>query len=60
MNNKIYIYNRNKYRIFAETQMKVDGVWKDCVIYQTLYHNQDGWIWVRTKEEFFESFKEIN
>ena len=46
MNDKIYTYKGKKYRIFAESKMKIDGEWKDCIIYQTLYYNEDGWIWV--------------
>ena len=60
MENKIYTYKGKKYRIFAESKMKVNGVWKDCVIYQTLYYNEDGWIWVKSSEEFFKEFKEFN
>lgn len=55
----IYTYKNKQYRIFAETKVKIEGVWVDCVIYQTLYYNKDGWIWVRTKEEFFELFKPV-
>ena len=51
--NDIYEYKGNQYRIFAESKMKVDGVWIKCIIYQTLYYNEDGWIWVRNSDEFF-------
>ncbi len=60
MNDKIYTYKGKKYRIFAESKMKINDKWKDCIIYQTLYFNQDGWIWVRTKEEFFKLFEELD
>ena len=53
----IYTYKNKLYRIFAESKVKIEGVWVDCIIYQTLYSNEDGWIWVRNKEEFFELFK---
>jgi len=56
----IYEYKNKKYRIFSESKMKLDGVWEDCIIYQTLYHNPDGWIWVRTKEEFFKLFTVVS
>lgn len=59
MDEKIYEYKNNKYRIFSESKVKINGVWEECIIYQTLYVNTDGWIWVRTKKEFFELFKEI-
>lgn len=57
--NDIYEYKGNQYRIFAESKMKVDGVWIKCIIYQTLYYNEDGWIWVRNSEEFFKLFKRV-
>ena len=53
----IYEYKGKQYRIFAETKMKVNDEWIDCIIYQTLYYNEDGWIWVRSREEFFKLFK---
>ena len=56
---KIYQYKGNKYRIFAESKMKVDGIWQDCIIYQSLYYNEDGWIWVRNRDEFFKLFELI-
>ena len=45
--------------MFAESKSKINGEWVDSIIYQSLYHNEDGWIWVRTKDEFFELFKEF-
>jgi hypothetical protein len=59
MNDIVYEYKNNKYRIFAESKVKISGVWVECIIYQTLYDNKDNWIWVRTKKEFFELFKSI-
>ena len=56
---KIYQYKGNKYRIFAESKMKIDGIWQDCIIYQSLYYNEDGWIWVRSRDEFFKLFELI-
>lgn len=56
---KRYIYKNKIYCIFKETKMKIDGNWVDCVIYQTLYNNPDGEFWVRSKEEFFKLFKEL-
>ena len=54
-----YIYKGNLYVIFIKTKMKVNGVWIDCVIYQTLYDNQDGEFWVRSSDEFYQLFKEV-
>lgn len=59
MKEVVYEYKGKKYRIFAESKSKINGEWVDSIIYQSLYHNEDGWIWVRTKEEFFELFKEF-
>jgi hypothetical protein len=59
MEGKVYEYKGKPYRIFAETKTKINGIWVDSIIYQTLYNNPDGWIWVRTKEEFFSLFKEV-
>ena len=58
-NMEIYEYKGKQYRIFAETKSKINGEWVDSIIYQTLYYNEDGWIWVRTKEEFFSLFKKV-
>ncbi len=58
MNDKIYWYKGKPYRIFLATKAKIDGKWVDAIMYQTLYVNEDGAFWVRTKEEFFELFKE--
>lgn len=33
------------------------GEWIDVIIYQALYENPDGQIWVREKNEFYEKFK---
>jgi hypothetical protein len=59
MKEGVYEYKGKLYRIFAETRVKINGVWVDSIIYQTLYNNPDGWIWVRTREEFFSLFKEV-
>ena len=55
---KRFIYKGNLYCIFQETKMKIDGVWIDCVIYQTLYNNKDGEFWVRSSKEFYDLFVE--
>lgn len=51
-----YYYKGNPYRIFAQSKVKIDGIWIDCIIYQCLYLNPDGDLWVRNKEEFFNLF----
>ena len=57
MGETVYYFKGNPYRIFSETKIKIDGIWVDAIIYQTLYINEDGVFWVRTKKEFFELFK---
>ena len=57
MEELIYYFKGNPYRIFSETKVKIDGIWIDAIIYQALYVNKDGIFWVRTKKEFFELFK---
>jgi hypothetical protein len=34
-----------------------DREWVEVVIYETLYENPDGRVWVREKEQFFKLFK---
>lgn len=55
-----YYYKGNPYRIFAQSKVKIDGIWIDCIIYQCLYLNPDGDLWVRNKEEFFNLFTTEN
>jgi len=52
-----YHYKNKPYKIFTETKVKINGEWIDCTIYLTLYDNEDGWIWVRTTDEFTNLFK---
>lgn len=53
----IYTYKNKPYQILRETKIKLEGVWVDCVIYKTLYHNPDGDTWVRTSYEFYKLFE---
>ena len=53
----IYYYKDKPYFIVTESKMKIEGVWYPCIIYQCLYENPDGMIWVRKTEDFFELFK---
>lgn len=53
----IYYYKDNPYCIMEESQMKIDGTWHDVIIYQCLYENPDGMIWVRFRDQFFDLFK---
>ena len=57
MSKEIYYYKGNPYTILSETKIKVDDMWKDCVVYRCEYKNPDGSIWVRQRREFFELFR---
>ena len=57
MEKEIYYYKGNPYTILSETKIKVDDMWKDCVVYKCEYENPEGSIWVRQRQEFFELFK---
>lgn len=48
------------YRIVTESKMKISNLWIDVVIYEALYENKDGQIWVREKGSFYELFKPEN
>jgi hypothetical protein len=52
-----YEFKDKSYKILHEGAMKIEGVWIPCVVYQSLYENPYGEIWVRSKEAFFERFK---
>lgn len=54
-----YKYKDKPYKISHESKMKLNGVWIDVIIYECLYENPDGMIWVRKKEEFFKLFTKI-
>lgn len=56
---KTYIYKGKLYELVCEAQIKLNGVWEECVIYRTLYYNPDGTTWVRKKDEFYNLFKEF-
>jgi hypothetical protein len=49
-----YIYNPEGYYMGNITH---DEEWINVVIYQCLYDNPDGDIWVREREQFYELFK---
>jgi len=59
----IYYYKERMdkpYRIVTESKMKISNLWIDVVIYEALYENKDGQIWVREKGSFYELFKPEN
>lgn len=53
----IWYYKDKPYCIMEETKIKVGSEWWDAIIYQCLYDNPDGMIWVRFKKDFFDLFK---
>ncbi len=55
-----YKYKERPYKILHESKIKIGGTWIDVIVYQCLYENPDGMIWVREKEEFFKLFTVIN
>lgn len=57
---KVFVYKNKQYRFFSETKIKINGVWVDGVIYTPIYNCPDGWIFTRTKEEFFNLFKPVD
>ena len=68
--NKTYYYKGKPYKVLLETKAKASGFadamdvdrydasreWIDVVIYECLYENPDGMVWVRTKEQFYNLF----
>ena len=55
----IYYYKDKPYRVVCESKVKIDGVWLDCVIYEALYENLDGKIWVRPRLDFVTNFRPL-
>jgi hypothetical protein len=53
----IYYHADKPYKLVRETKIKLsDGTWVDGIIYETLYPNPDGKIFVRQREDFFAKF----
>lgn len=55
-----YKYKERPYKIIHESKIKIGGTWIDVVVYECLYENKDGMVWVREKEEFFKLFTKIS
>ena len=53
-----YSYKEKPYKILYETKIKIGGTWIEAIVYECLYDNPDGKIWVREKQEFFNLFKQ--
>lgn len=54
---QMYYHKGKPYRIIKHSKVKIEGVWKECIIYEAMYDNPDGNIWVRLKEDFENNFK---
>jgi hypothetical protein len=56
---KIYrhLNNGKPYLKLVKSKVKIEGEWKEAIIYLCLYLNKDGMIWVRTIEDFEHNFK---
>ncbi len=52
-----HIKTGKKYIKLLSSKIKIDGIWKETIIYCCLYYNKDGMIWSRLKEDFNLNFK---
>lgn len=52
-----YYYKGNPYRILLRSFIKFSETWVPVIIYQCLYENEDGMIWVREEKQFYKLFK---
>ena len=55
----IYVHTKtgNRYRIIQECLMKIDGTWKDAVVYVS---EKDGEMYVREYSDFVLNFKRLS
>lgn len=55
----IYVHTKtgNRYRIIQECLMKIDGTWKDAVVYVS---EKDGEMYVREYNDFVLNFKRLS
>ena len=51
-NNKLYLK-------LLSLKTRMGPVWIDAILYICLYYNKDGMFWVRTAEDFDNSFSKI-
>jgi hypothetical protein len=52
-----YYFKDKPYAIICESKMKISELWIDVVIYETLYDNPEGRVWVREKGQFYKLFE---
>ena len=53
---KFFKYKNKRYLKLFNTKIKLDNVWVDGIIYLALYKNKDGYLYVRTKDNFNKTF----
>lgn len=53
----IYYYKDKPYTIVINSKIKIEGEWKNVIIYHCEYENPDGMYWTRFTDEFFDLFK---
>ena len=53
----VHIKTGNRYRIIQECLMKIDGTWKDAVVYVS---EKDGEMYVREHNDFVLNFKTLS
>lgn len=60
---KIFYFKDKPYRIVSESKIKIwdtHGIiyrWEPVVVYECLYDNTEGTIWVRFYDDFYNNFK---
>lgn len=52
-----FYYKNKPYKVNNHCKAKIDGKWINCVVYECLYENPDGQVWIRTGEEFYKLFQ---
>lgn len=58
--NYIYVHTKtgNRYRIIQECLMKIDGTWKDAIVYVS--EKNGGEMYVREYSDFITNFKRLS
>lgn len=56
---KKYTYKGKTYRVVMEYKVKINNEWVPAIIYECLYNNPEGMVWVRTKDEFLQKFQPL-
>lgn len=51
-----HLKKKGEYKVLHESKMQIGQIWIDCIVYQSVI---DGRVWVREKNNFFESFEKF-